>query len=79
MSSKQGTITLHEGTSSKTGKTFVALQLTVGKWTELYFPKTRFEMDYIKSFLSELEAPNSLTPSGGSASSQSNNVNVKRT
>lgn len=44
-------ITLYEGKSKKDNTPYTALLLTVGKWSALYFPKSEFELEYIKSIL----------------------------
>lgn len=50
---KKGTIELYEGLSKKDKKPFTALTLKVGTWSVLYFPQSKFEMDYIKDQLTE--------------------------
>lgn len=37
--------------SKKTGNNFEALELKIGEWNTLVFPRTRFELNYIKSVL----------------------------
>lgn len=37
--------------SNKTGNTFEAIELHIGEWNTLVFPRTRFELNYIKSVL----------------------------
>lgn len=37
--------------SKKTGNTFEAIELHIGEWNTLVFPRTRFELNYIKSVL----------------------------
>lgn len=39
------------GESKKTGKTYEAIKLTIGDWSSLVFPRSVFEMNYIKSVL----------------------------
>lgn len=34
-------------------KTWSAVKVTVGTWSTMIFPKTSFEMDYIKTILGE--------------------------
>lgn len=48
---RTGKIKLFEGKSKKTGEKFTALELSVGDWTALYFPQSRFEMNYIEKTL----------------------------
>lgn len=38
--------------SKKTGNNYEALKLSIGEWSTIVFPRTRFELNYIKSFLS---------------------------
>jgi len=35
------------GKSKKTGKEWKGVKITIGDWTTLVFPKTKFETDYI--------------------------------
>lgn len=42
---------IYKGTSKKTGGSFEALKLKIGDWETLIFPRTKFEMDYIKKQL----------------------------
>lgn len=37
--------------SKKTGNNFEVLELKIGEWNTLVFPRTRFELNYIKSVL----------------------------
>lgn len=50
---RTGKIKLFEGKSKKNGKPYTCLELSVGTWTTLYFPQSKFEMDYIKKHLTE--------------------------
>lgn len=43
------------GVSKKTGNPWTALRVTVGEWSTLIFPKTTFEMDYLKKNLAPAE------------------------
>ena len=47
-----GTITLKEGIGQKSGQPYTALQLKIGKWTQLHFP-TQFEKDYLVEYLKD--------------------------
>lgn len=40
-----------EGTGKKTGKPYSAIKLTIGDWSSLVFPRSSFEMNYIKGVL----------------------------
>lgn len=44
-------IDLYHGKSKKTGKPFTCLKLNIGKWNTLVFPRSIFELDYIKQIL----------------------------
>lgn len=44
-----GTIYITEGIGKNSNKPYTALILEAGTWSKLYFPESRFEMDYIKS------------------------------
>lgn len=57
---RTGQITLREGTS-KAGKPYRALNLTIGTWTKLYFVDSQFEMDYIEKYLKEAETSEEVT------------------
>lgn len=37
----------------KNDREWKGLKLTVGEWTTVIFPKSRFELDYIEKFLEE--------------------------
>lgn len=41
------------GTSKKTGKEYKAIKLSIGDWSQLVFPRSAFEMDYIINQLEE--------------------------
>lgn len=38
---------------SKKGNTYEAIKLTIGDWDTLVFPRSQFEMNYIKEVLSD--------------------------
>lgn len=42
-----------KGESKKTGKEYRALKVSIGDWSTLVFPRSRFEMDYIENYLRE--------------------------
>ena len=44
-------IEIYNGKAKETGNPFTALKITIGTWSTLYFPKTKFEMDYIKKYI----------------------------
>lgn len=44
-------ITIITGVSKKTGNPYEAIKVTIGSWSTFVFPRSRFEMDYIKSVL----------------------------
>lgn len=46
-------VTIYKGTSKKTGNEFKAIRVEVGEWSQLIFPKSNFEMDYIEKKLAE--------------------------
>lgn len=46
-------IEIYSGTSNKTGKPYEAIKVTIGKWNTLVFPRSSFEMDYIKQYLAD--------------------------
>lgn len=46
-------ITIFTG-KSKEGKEYKAVKIQIGKWDALYFPKTKFEMDYIEESLTQV-------------------------
>lgn len=59
MAQKQApTIDIYEGTAKESGKSFKALRVTIGQWSQLVFPKSRFEMDYIIQYMDELKLLN---------------------
>lgn len=41
-------IDIVSGKSKKTGKEYEAVRVQIGDWSSLLFPRTRFEMEYIK-------------------------------
>lgn len=48
-------IEIYSGKSKKTGKAYEAIKVTIGEWSGLLFPNSRFEMDYIKKYLANIE------------------------
>lgn len=40
-----------QGKSNKTGNNYEAIKLTIGDWSSLVFPRSAFEMKYIKEVL----------------------------
>lgn len=40
-----------KGKSKKTGKEYEAIKLAIGDWSTLVFPRSPFEMNYIKKVL----------------------------
>lgn len=49
---RAGKITLKTGKGKESGKPWAGLLLEVGTWSELYFPKSKFEMEYLEKYLS---------------------------
>jgi hypothetical protein len=47
---EQVTVTIYQGTSKKTGKSFECVKLEIGEYSTLIFP-TPFELKYIKEQL----------------------------
>lgn len=45
------TVEIITGKSKKTGNDYSAVKLTIGDWSQLVFPRSAFEMDYIKQQL----------------------------
>lgn len=45
------TVEIITGTSKKTGKEYEAIKLSIGDWSQLVFPRSAFELDYIKQQL----------------------------
>lgn len=45
------TVEIVEGISKKSGKDYQAIKLTIGDWSSLVFPRSAFEMNYIKEQL----------------------------
>jgi len=46
-------ISVYDGISKKTQKPFSAISIKVGEWSTLVFPKSSFEMKYIREQLGE--------------------------
>lgn len=46
-------VTIYNGESKKTGKPYKAIRVEVGEWSQLIFPKSSFEMDYIEKVMKE--------------------------
>lgn len=44
-------VSIHNGKSKKTGKPFQCIKLEIGEWSTLVFPRSSFELNYIKSIL----------------------------
>lgn len=44
-------VSIYNGKSRKTGKNFQAIKLEIGDWSTLVFPKSHFELNYIKKIL----------------------------
>lgn len=40
-----------EGVGKKSNKPYKAVKLTIGDWSQLVFPRSSFEMDYIQGIL----------------------------
>lgn len=49
----QVSIEIIKGESKKTGKQYEAISLKIGDWSSLVFPRSKFEMDYIKSIIED--------------------------
>lgn len=47
---KKITVELYDGTSKK-GNNFTAIKVCIGDWSGLLFPRTSFELNYIKQVL----------------------------
>lgn len=47
----EASIKLHTAISKKSGKEYTAVAVQVGRWRALVFPKSSFEMDYLKEQL----------------------------
>lgn len=45
------TVSIYNGKSKKTGKNFQAIKLEIGDWSTLVFPRSAFELQYIKNIL----------------------------
>lgn len=50
---KEITVTKYIGKSKKTGNEFRAVQLRIGDWSTLVFPRSNFESEYIFKILDE--------------------------
>lgn len=46
-------VELVKGQSKKTGKDYEAIKLSIGDWHTLVFPRSPFELDYIKKVLKD--------------------------
>ena len=46
-------ISIVSGTSKKTGKVWTGISVKIGEWSTLVFPKSNFEMKYIREQLGE--------------------------
>lgn len=46
-------VSLVDGKSKKTGKSYTAIKLEIGEWNTLVFPRSQFELNYIKKILEE--------------------------
>ena len=44
-------VSIYNGKSKKTGKNFDAIKLEIGDWSTLVFPRSSFELKYIKNIL----------------------------
>lgn len=44
-------VSIHKGKSKKTGKDFECIKLEIGDWSTLVFPRSAFELNYIKQIL----------------------------
>lgn len=42
-----------KGKSKKTGKEYEAIKLSIGEWSSLVFPRSAFEMNYIKKVIND--------------------------
>lgn len=45
------TVDIVKGKSKKTGKDYEAIKLSIGEWSSLVFPRSPFEMNYIKKVI----------------------------
>lgn len=41
------------GIAKKSGNEYTAIKLTIGDWSQLVFPRSSFEMDYIRQQLED--------------------------
>lgn len=48
---KNCTVEIVDGISNKTGKPYQAIKLSIGDWSQLVFPRSSFEMEYIRQQL----------------------------
>lgn len=46
-------VDLISGVGKKSGKPYEAVRLTIGDWSQLVFPRSPFELNYIKEQLEE--------------------------
>lgn len=44
-------VSLYSGVSKKTKTAYEAIRLQIGEWETLVFPKSNFELKYIKKYL----------------------------
>lgn len=44
-------IEIVSGISKQSGKPYQAIKLTIGDWSQLVFPRSAFEMNYVKEQL----------------------------
>jgi len=49
----EASISIVSGHSKKTDKDWTAISIKVGEWSQLIFPKSSFEMKYIREQLGE--------------------------
>lgn len=48
-------VSIYQGKSKKSGKDFECIKLDIGDWSTLVFPKSEFELNYIKKVIKENE------------------------
>lgn len=48
---KEINVEIIQGTGKKSGKDYEAIKLTIGDWSQLVFPRSAFELNYIKEIL----------------------------
>lgn len=46
-------VELYKGKSKKSGNDFEAVKVSIGEWSSLIFPRSAFELNYIKKVLGE--------------------------